>query len=459
MNVQESTIDTVVLPHDEKPFVLMPDGENAPTASEIDAETDAETSDAPTAEEKSDAQRSSKIKRALGWAITTAVVLLTIVFGYRLLFVKENLAADPKIAAPDSAAIKLAPEQRQEITVEVAQKHAVQGAVKSPGKIAFNANQISPVLPQFSGKIVKLNAEIGNTVRAGQVLGVIETPDIVQPQADFQQSLANLRTAQTSLEKAVRTRERSERLAQAEAIARREAEDARIDEAHAREDLARAQQAVAAAKSKLQTLHFSEAEIKTLESGGKVLSREVPLVAPIAGTIVDRKAGLGQIVQPGGDALFQIANLSTIWVNAEVYEDQLSKLRVGLPVTVETAAYPNERFTARVDQIGSTVDADKHTVAVRCVTSNVGGKLKPGMFVTVSLGGVSNAEVITVPATAIVTNGSKRLVFVETEPNRYEKREIVTGDEQNGEVIVKSGLNEGERIVVKGGLLLAAEEK
>ena len=406
------------------------------------------------------APKKSLAKRALGWIITAAVVLVTAYFAYNFFYgakPQEAKEAAANSEAQTSGDIKLTPDQRGQISVEVVQKRVVQGVVKSPGKIAFNSSQISPVLPQFSGRLIKLNAEIGNTVRAGQILGMIETPDIVQPQADYQQAVANKRTVQTTLEHAVRTRERDERLATAEAIPTRELQDAQVDEKHAREDLARSDQAINAARSKLQSLHFSEADIKTLDAGGKVLNREVPLVAPINGTITDRKAGLGQIVQPGGDPLFQIANLANVWVNADVYEDQLSKLRVGLPVSIETPAYPNERFTARVDQIGSVVDSDKRTVAVRAVMPNNGGRLKPGMFVEVSLNGVSNVEAVTVPSTAIVTQGEKRAVFVETEPGKYAKREVTIGGEQENTVIIKDGIKEGERVVVKGGLLVAAE--
>jgi membrane fusion protein, heavy metal efflux system len=431
--------------------------------TELFAQTPAsDETEAPTEEkiiiEPPQKPQNKAARRALSLTISALVVVLTLVFGYRLLYAPKT-SAETTTAKSDAsnggAAISLSPEQTHNIAVEVVQKRFVAGEVKSPGKVAFNSNQISPVLPQFAGRLVKLTAEVGNTVRAGEVLGMIETPDIVQPQADYQQALANKRTVETTLEHAAHTRERDERLAKVEAIPLREFQDAQTDEKHAREDLGRAEQAINAAHSKLQSLHFSDADIKTLEAGGKVLNREVPLVAPIGGTITDRKAGLGQIVQPGSDALFQIANLSNVWVNAEVYEDQLAKLRVGLPVSVETAAYPGARFTARVEQIGSTVDPDKHTVAVRGVLPNPAGKLKPGMFVTVSLGGVSNLEAVTVPATAIVTEGDKRAVFIETAPNHYEKREIAVGDEQEGAVIVKSGLKEGERVVTKGSLLVA----
>ena len=436
--------------------------ENEPT--EIPSDHAAARDEMPIDDNVSDesaGKPKSKIgRRSLSWGISSFIVLLTVAFGYRFLSVpKADVDSTPSNSdiQKSASAIQLSPDQTLNISVEIVQRHSVAGEVKSPGKVAFNGNQISPVLTQFSGRLVKLLAEVGQNVHAGQILGSVETPDIVQPQADYQQSLANERTAQTSLENLIRTRERAERLVKVEAIPLRELQQAQVDEKHAREDLERSRQAITAARSRLESLHFSDAAIKALESGSKVLNREVALVAPISGTIIERKAGIGQIVQPGGDPLFQIANLSTVWVNAEIYEEQLSRLRIGLPATVETPAYPNERFSARIDQIGSVVDADKRTVAVRCVLPNAAGKLKPGMFVNVTLGGVSSQDAITVPATAVATEGDKRVVYVESEAGHYEKREVVLGDEQGDSVVVKSGLKEGEKVVVKGGLLVAAE--
>jgi membrane fusion protein, heavy metal efflux system len=404
--------------------------------------------------------KSGKARTILSWAITSVAVFLTLAFVYHFLSA-PRVVADPITAnaekQADGAAIRLSPDQTDSITVEAVQKRMVAGEVKSPGKVVFNANQVSPVLAQFSGRLTRMSAEIGQVVKVGQILGSIETPDIVQPQADYQQALANVRTAQTTILNLTRVRERAERLVKVEAIPARELQQAQVDEKHAREDLERAEQAAASTRSRLQSLHFSDAEIKSLDGGSKALRREVPLTAPISGTVIERKAGIGQIVQPGGDPLFQIANLSTVWVNAEVYEDQLARLHIGLPATVEAPAYPARRFTARVDQIGSVVDSDKRTVAVRCILPNNEGELKPGMFVSVVLGGVSNLEAITVPATAVVTDGEKRAVFIESGPGSYEKREVTIGDEIDGTIVIKTGLSEGEKVVVKGGLLVAAE--
>jgi RND family efflux transporter MFP subunit len=202
---------------------------------------------------------------------------------------------------------------------------------------------------------------------------------------------------------------------------------------------------------------MSEDDINRLATTSRSVNRIVPLVAPISGTITERKAGLGQVVQPGaGDPLFMIADLSSVWVTADVYEDQLAYIHSGATVKIKTPAYPDETFLARVDQIGSTLDPDKHTVAVRCVVSNAGSRLKPGMFASMILASGTPLTVITVPAPAVISEGDQRAVFVEQAPGQYTKRAVETGNEVNGLLIINAGLKEGDRVVVRGGLLMSA---
>jgi len=392
------------------------------------------------------------------WFAVGAVVIAAALTTWFLLGRRSRTISREQVSSEEHpSATTLGPEQRAAITVEVAQTRSLQNDVTAPGKIAFNGNRVTPVFSQFSGRIVQLSAELGTSVRKSQTIGMIDSPDIVGMQSDYLQALSTERSARTTLELATRTRERAARLAEAEAIPRRDFQQAQADESRAADDLQRAQTAVAAARGRLRSAGMGEEEINRLSKGARVVNRLVPLVAPISGTITDRKAGLGQVVQPGaGDPLFMIADLSSVWVNADVYEDQLAWIRVGAPVKIRTPAYPNETFGARVDLIGSTVDPDKHTAAVRCVVPNPANRLKPGMFATVILRSAASQTAITVPASAIVVEGDERSIFVEESPGKYIKRKVETGGEIDGLVVVRSGLKEGERVVVRGGLLLSS---
>jgi cobalt-zinc-cadmium efflux system membrane fusion protein len=286
---------------------------------------------------------------------------------------------------------------------------------------------------------------------------MIDTADIVGMQSDYLQALSTERSARTTLDLARRCRERTERLVAVEAVPQRDLQQARVDESHATDDLQRAEAAVVGTRGRLQSAGLSEADIKRLSPGSPAVNRLVPLVAPIAGTVTERKAGLGQVVQAGaGDPLFMIADLSTVWVTADVYEDQLAYIHPGTTVKIKTPAYPDETFLARVDQIGSTLDPDKHTVAVRCVVPNAGRRLKPGMFASMILASGTPRIVTTVPLSAVISEGDRRSVFVEEAPGQYKKRAVETGNEVNGLLIIRAGLKEGDRVVVRGGLLMSA---
>ena len=351
----------------------------------------------------------------------------------------------------------LSPEQRAAIAVEVAQTHTLQGDMTAPAKIAFNGNRVTPVFSQFSGRVVRLTAEIGTMVRSGQTIGMIDTPDIVGIQSDYLQALTTERSAQTTLDLATRTRERAARLVEAEAIPKRDLQQAQADESRAADDLQRAQSTIAATRGRLRSSGMSENEINRLAASSRSVNRIVPLIAPISGTITERKAGLGQVVQPGsGDPLMMIADLSSVWVNADVYEDQLAYIKQGVSVKIRTPAYPNETFDAHVDQIGSTLDPDKHTVAVRCVVANAHGRLKPGMFATIVLRAAATETAITVPSSAVVVEGDHRSVFVEESPGKYIKHAVDTGAEIDGAVVIRTGLKGGERVVVRGSLLISS---
>jgi len=374
------------------------------------------------------------------FAIAVVVVVLFISTWFLLSHRSRAVTHDqPADSETKSSFATLSPEQRAAIAVEVAQTRTLQGDVAAPGKIVFNGNRVTPVFSQFSGRVVRLMSEIGTTVRSGQAIGMIDTPDIVGMQSDY--------------------RERAARLAEAEAIPKRDLQQAQADESRAADDLQRAQSAIAAARGRLRSAGMSEDEINRLAATSHSVNRIVPLVAPISGTITERKGGLGQIVQPGsGDPLFMIADLSSVWVNADVYEDQLAYIKQGAGVKIRTPAYPTETFDARVDQIGSTLDADKHTVAVRCVVANARGRLKPGMFATVVLRAAATETAITVPASAILVEGDRRSVFVEESPGKYVKRSVETGTEIDGAVVVRTGVKEGERVVVRGSLLISSSQ-
>jgi membrane fusion protein, heavy metal efflux system len=357
---------------------------------------------------------------------------------------------------PDT--VTLEPQQRSSVTTTSVAHGDLPVHASVSGRIEFNANAVTPVFAQFSGRVVQLDIEVGSLVRQGQVLAMLDSSEVVGMQADYEEALAQMRAARSAHDQTVRSRARAARLVGVDAIPQRELQDAQAAEARASEDLRQAEARLAAARGRLQIAGFGDQDIERLETDGALsIGRLVPLKAPVAGTVTERHVGLGQVVQAGGDALLRIADLSTVWVTADVYEDQVAAIHPGTEVTIRTPAYPDEAFAARVDRVAATLDPDKRTLAVRCVMPNRDGRLKPGMFANVALTSGTVASAILVPASAIVASGTRRNVFVERAAAGYEARAIETGDEIDGWVVVRSGLHQGDRVVTQGSVLLARQ--
>jgi membrane fusion protein, heavy metal efflux system len=389
----------------------------------------------------------------VAWAMT--VVLLAAAVAFIGLVVSRDPGragmVAPAEAAPGSVDAADAVLQTALVT-----RTAAPVRTRVPGRIAFNANAVTPLFAPFSGRVVGLDGEVGMTVREGDVLAVLDSADVIGLHADYQDALAGERAARASLEQAERARARAERLADADAIPRRELQEAEVAEAHAAEDLRRASGAVAAARGRLQLAGVGDEELALLVDEPARLDRRMPIRAPVDGTVVERNLGLGQLVDPGDDVLFRIADLSTIWVLADVYDDQLQVLRPGAPVTIQVPAYPDDVFSARIDWIGATVDPETRTVAVRAVLPNDDGRLRPGLYATVVLHADTAGAVLSVPISAVVASGADTVVFVARDDGTYEARAIETGRDLDGQVEILDGLDEGERIVIRGSVLLAA---
>jgi membrane fusion protein, heavy metal efflux system len=390
------------------------------------------------------------------------VAVAAICFAMLLTFARSARNSERPAVQPASTraadTVTLAPEQRASVISTSVAHGDLPVRASAPGRIEFNANAVTPVFAQFSGRVVRLDVEVGSRVRAGETLALLDSSDVVSMQAEYQEALSAVRAAETAHEHAVHTRARAARLADVEAIPLRELQEAQTAETRAAEDLRQAEAKLAGARGRLQIAGFSDEEIDHLELRGTgSINRLVPLKAPVSGTITERHVGLGQVIQTGGDSLLKIADLSTVWVTADVYEDQVAAIRPGAAVMIQTPAYPDETFTARVDRIASTLDPEKRTLAVRCVMPNADGRLKPGMFATVALHSGTIQSALMVPATAIVANGNHRNVFVEQQPSGYQQRDVETGDEVAGWVVVRSGLREGERVVTQGSVLLARQ--
>lgn len=313
---------------------------------------------------------------------------------------------------------------------------------------------MTPVFSPYTGRITRLLAKPGDAVKRGEPLFEIDTPDLVQAGQDLIAAGINVPRAKTVLELATRAEDRQHRLYLNKAVALKEWEQAEADLKNAERDLRSAESALAAARSRLRVFGKTDDEIAKIETERQT-DRVTRVLSPISGITVSRKVGPGQYVKSdSADPLFTIADLSTVWLVADVYEADAPLIKVGQKIEVQVAAYPNEEFSAHIAYVNPSVDPVTHRVALRGVVQNPGRRLKPEMLASFRVVTNSETQSLAVPTAAIIREGDRTSVWVAQDRNRFLRRDVKIGLQQGGYVQIISGLEPGERVVSAGGLFI-----
>jgi multidrug efflux pump subunit AcrA (membrane-fusion protein) len=354
---------------------------------------------------------------------------------------------------PNSVTID--PSQIQSIKLGSASSQAFRAEKIATGKIAFNEDVMTPVFSPYTGRVIRLLSKPGDVIKQGSPLVEIDTPDLVQTETDLITAGIALAKSNATLELARRTEDRQHRLYLNKAVSLKDWEQAEADVKNAERDCRSAESALQAARARLRVFGKTESEIARIETDRQV-DRVMRVPSPIAGTITARKVGPGQYVKPDSpDPLFTVADLSTVWLLADVYESDAPLLKVGQPVEVKVGAFPEDSFTARISYISPAVDPTTHRVAVRAVINNRGQRLKPEMFASFRITTNSTVESLAVPVNAVIRDSSKASVWIAKGNNEFVKREVTLGLIQNGYAQIIGGIQPGDKVVVDGGLLLS----
>jgi RND family efflux transporter MFP subunit len=244
------------------------------------------------------------------------------------------------------------------------------------------------------------------------------------------------------------------RLAALDSLLRRETSVARQD-LYAQRETQAAEAAVAQARARLLAARNT---LKVLRAPVDGEGASVAVTAPIGGRVLERAANRGQVVT-AQDVLFTILDLSTVWVEARVYAKDARQVRAGQPVTIVASAFPDEKFTGKVSYMGDVIDEQTRTLVVRCEVANPRRKLKPGVFVKVSIGLGRRQGALSVPASAVQREGERTFVFVATGRSEFQEREVRLGTESGGYYEVLDGLKPGETVVTEGAFLVKSHGK
>lgn len=340
----------------------------------------------------------------------------------------------------DSASLRL-------VTIELVNpRTSASAGLVANGTIVYDANHMSVVAPRAEGRVVAVRADLGQAVEAGAVLAVLESPDIGQTRGELERARAILDVAK-------QTFEREKRLYEQQVSSQKEMLEAQAAYRAAQAD-------VNASRAKLTALGASPDAPDN--SGGSYM-----LVSPVAGTVVERNATPGQIAGPTTN-LFTVADLRRVWIDANVYESDLKRVRRGARATVVTRALGTETFPGRVTYAGGVVDTASRTMKVRVEVDNSGRLLRPGMYAQVEidvppgmmLPSVTSAGAsLVVPELAVQDLNGTPVVFVAGgATGRYIARPVTVGARASGGFVsILAGLRASDQVVAKGAFQLKSE--
>jgi cobalt-zinc-cadmium efflux system membrane fusion protein len=315
--------------------------------------------------------------------------------------------------------------------------------IQATGVAQFDADVSTKVLAPISGPVTRILAEPGASVRPGEALALVSSPD-------FASTVAEFRKAQAAWVQAKRVADLDEQLWKNDAIAKRDLEQAQTDAVAAAADRD-------AALQQLRALGVDEVAIEALRDSKEVPTLQAAIRAPIEGTVVERLINPGQLLQAGTTEAFTIANLATMWVETSVFESDLSSVQVGDRAEVTTTASPTP-FVGRVTYIAALVDPATKATSVRVVVPNTRRLLKKDMYVQVSIHASRERNGVLIPVTSVLRDDDNLpFVFVEVTSaagTSFARRQITIGTRVGDQYEVKAGLKAGERIISEGALFV-----
>jgi membrane fusion protein, heavy metal efflux system len=350
---------------------------------------------------------------------------------------KKQQEAAPVSAQANPAEVKVTQELAGSLRIGSPEMKDVVGALEISAHVQTDTTRIARVGSPVSGRILKILVTEGQIVRAGTALATLHSTSL----SDTQVSLIKAYSNQTLAAAATK---RAEQLVEADVIGRAELERRQAE-------LLQATTEVASFTTQLRGLGMTERQIQSLETTRKI-SADYPIITPNGGTILERKVTVGQVVQPSDEA-FMVADLSSVWITANVPEEDAGALHHGMEVSVRIPALPNEKVVGQLTYVAPIVDPITRTVEVRMQLANRRGLFKPDELATMVFTGHTNRQ-LAIPQTAVVRENNKDHIFVEIAPNSFVLREVELGEESGEQRVVNGGTTSSERIVLEGAFHL-----
>ena len=329
---------------------------------------------------------------------------------------------DDEPAAANQIKISTEKVQKLGVRTEAAQLRVLDKVVRASGRIEPDERRMYAISPKFEGYVERLHVNVtGQPVGKGQPLFEVYSPELVSAQREY-------------------------------AIAAQGVESLKEAGGPARDGM---KQLADSSLLRLKNWDISEEQVKALAKSGET-KRTMTFRSPVAGIVTEKKAIQGMRFMPG-EALYQVADLSLVWVVADVFEQDIGLVKSGAKAKVMINAYPGKAFEGTISYVYPTLNAQTRTVPVRVELANPGLLLKPAMFAQVELPVGAKGQVVTVPTSAVIDSGARQIVLIQQGEGRFEPREVKLGAGSDNHVEVLEGVREGEQVVVAANFLIDAE--
>jgi cobalt-zinc-cadmium efflux system membrane fusion protein len=374
-------------------------------------------------------------KPALGAAFVLTTIIVAACGGSH----RSDSGDSVTTSAGQVGTVELDTAQRSRIHVEKVTPQSYKASVTTTGTVAFNGDRSTQVIAPISGPVARILAQPGARVERGQALALVSS-------GDFAEAVAGYRKAEGAWRNASRIATLDEKLFTNDALSRSDLDQARTDLAAAVADRD-------AAVSQLRSLGLDEAAIDAIRDGKPVATNESAIRAPISGTVVEKLVTPGQLLQAGTTPCFTIADLSTVWVMANVFESDLAAVRAGETALITTNAAP-DTLVGRVDYVADVVDPSTKATAVRVVVPNKGRLLRRDMLVRVTIRALTPSTGLLVPVASVLRDDENLPYVYVAASGGFVRRRVDLRDRVGDRYEIAAGLKPGDSVVTGGALFL-----
>jgi len=354
----------------------------------------------------------------------------------------SQASQDKDIGEDDASVVRPRADMLKRFELGNVARTGIERTQEIPGRIEVDEKRITRIGASVTGRVVEVSVDVGYRVKAGEVLARISSTELTQAQLNFLRSNAAFSLAERALE-------RAQQLYKADVISAAELQRRESEQSIARAELR-------AASDQLSLIGFDQSLQRRLRESGQ-LDPTVGIIATRAGVVVERKVSQGQVAQPG-DALFTVADLTTVWAVGALPEQAAGSVQMGQLVDVQVPALGEKRFRGRIVFVSDTIQPETRTITVRTEVDNASRELKPQMLSTMRLFG-EREERLAIPDSAVVRDGDRDHVFLHRQDGSFKLIPVELGISINGKRPIIRGLTEGQAIVMRGAFHLNNERK